>query len=103
MFAAGGDDFPVVDFNGRKLGFLICYDVELPENTRRLALSGVGLILVPPANMAPYDFVAEVTVRAPAFKNQCYLMYTNYCGSESEIHYCGLSTGRQADRLGSVG
>ncbi len=92
MFSAGDDDFPVVEFKGWKLGFLICYDVEFPENTRRLALSGVDLILVPTANMTPYDFVAEVTVRARAFENQCYLIYANYCGNEDDIHYCGLSS-----------
>lgn len=92
MFRAGDEHFPVVEFGGWKLGFLICYDVEFPENTRRLALAGADLILVPTANMAPYDFVAEVTVRARAFENQCYLVYANYCGSEGEIHYCGLSS-----------
>jgi 5-aminopentanamidase len=92
MFSAGDEHFPVVDFDGWKLGFLICYDVEFPENTRRLALAGADLILVPTANMAPYDFVADVTVRARAFENQCYLVYANYCGSEGEIHYCGLSS-----------
>jgi len=92
MFSAGEEHFPFVEFNGWKLGFLICYDVEFPENTRRLALEGVDLILVPTANMAPYDFVAEVTVRARAFENQCYLVYANYCGSEGDIHYCGLSS-----------
>lgn len=92
MFSAGDEHFPIVDFNGWKLGFLICYDVEFPENTRRLALAGADLILVPTANMEPYDFVAEVTVRARAFENQCYLVYANYCGSEGPIHYCGLSS-----------
>ncbi|WP_268798321.1 carbon-nitrogen hydrolase family protein [Pseudomonas huanghezhanensis] len=92
MFAVAEDHFPVIDFKGWKLGFLICYDVEFPENTRRLALAGVDLMLVPTANMAPYEFVAEVTVRARAFENQCYLIYANYCGSEGDIHYCGLSS-----------
>lgn len=92
MFSAGDEHFPVVAFGDWKLGFLICYDVEFPENTRRLALAGADLILVPTANMAPYDFVAEVTVRARAFENQCYLVYANYCGSEGDIHYCGLSS-----------
>ncbi len=92
MFSAGEEHFPVVEFNGWKLGFLICYDVEFPENTRRLALAGVDLILVPTANMAPYDFVAEIMVRARAYENQCYLVYANYCGSEAEIEYCGLSS-----------
>jgi len=92
MFSAGDTHCPVVDFNGWKLGLMICYDVEFPENTRHLALAGAELILVPTANMAPYDFVAEVTVRARAYENQCYLVYANYCGSEGEVKYCGLSS-----------
>ncbi|CAM3435090.1 carbon-nitrogen hydrolase [Pseudomonas floridensis] len=92
MFAAGEDLSPVVELNGWRLGMLICYDVEFPENTRRLALEGAELILVPTANMAPFDFVCDVTVRARAFENHCYVVYANYCGSEGEIRYCGLSS-----------
>jgi predicted amidohydrolase len=92
MFSAGGDDLPLVELNGWKLGFLICYDLEFPENTRRLALAGAELILVPTANMVPYDFVADVTVRSRAFENQCYVAYANYCGQEGDIQYCGQSS-----------
>ncbi len=92
MFTAGEDLCPVVELNGWRLGMLICYDVEFPENTRRLALAGAELILVPTANMAPFDFVCDVTVRARAFENHCYVVYANYCGSEGEIRYCGLSS-----------
>lgn len=92
MFVPGSDEFPIVELNGWRLGLLICYDLEFPENARRLALAGADLILVPTANMAPYDFVCEVTVRARAFENQSYLVYANYCGSEGDIHYCGLSS-----------
>ncbi|MEE4342574.1 carbon-nitrogen hydrolase family protein [Pseudomonas alliivorans] len=92
MFSAGEDLCPVVELNGWRLGMLICYDVEFPENTRRLALAGAELILVPTANMAPFDFVCDVTVRARAFENHCYVVYANYCGSEDEIRYCGLSS-----------
>lgn len=92
MFSAGGDEVPVVEFNGWKLGFLICYDLEFPENARRLALAGAELILVPTANMIPFDFVADVTVRSRAFENQCYVAYANYCGHEGDIHYCGQSS-----------
>ncbi|WLH68036.1 carbon-nitrogen hydrolase family protein [Pseudomonas sp. FP2309] len=92
MFSAGDDHLPLVELNGWKLGFLICYDLEFPENTRRLALAGAELILVPTANMVPFDFVADVTVRARAFENQCYVAYANYCGHEGDIHYCGQSS-----------
>ncbi|MDQ0126834.1 putative amidohydrolase [Pseudomonas lini] len=92
MFSAGKDECPLVELNGWKLGFLICYDLEFPENARRLALAGAELILVPTANMTPYDFIADVTVRARAFENQCYVAYANYCGQEGDIHYCGQSS-----------
>ena len=92
MFSAGEDDFPLVELNGWTLGFLICYDLEFPENARRLALAGAELILVPTANMIPFDFIADVTVRARAYENQCYVAYANYCGSEEQIHYCGQSS-----------
>lgn len=92
MFSAGSVDLPLVDLNGWKIGFLICYDLEFPENARRLAVAGAELIVVPTANMVPYDFVADVTVRSRAFENQCYLAYANYCGHEDEIQYCGQSS-----------
>ncbi|MGY2260704.1 carbon-nitrogen hydrolase family protein [Pseudomonas sp. SDO55104_S430] len=92
MFSPGTNEFPVVELNGWKLGFLICYDLEFPENARRLAIEGAELILVPTANMIPFDFVADVTVRSRAFENQCYVAYANYCGHEGDIQYCGQSS-----------
>lgn len=92
LFSPGANHFPVVELDGWKLGLLICYDIEFPENARRLALDGAELILVPTANMTPYDFICQVTVRARAQENQCYLVYANYCGAEQQIQYCGQSS-----------
>ncbi len=92
MFSAGADHFPLVELNGWKLGFLICYDIEFPENARRLALAGAELILVPTANMTPYDFVCRGDRAGRALENQCYLAYANYCGPEDQIQYCGQSS-----------
>lgn len=92
QFSAGDVPCPLITLNGWKVGLLICYDIEFPENARQLALAGAELIVVPTANMAPYDFICQVTVRARAQENQCYLVYANYCGSEGEIAYCGQSS-----------
>ena len=92
QFSPGEEAYPVVELNGWKVGMLICYDLEFPENTRRLALAGAQLIVVPTANMQPYDFIADVTVRSRAFENQCYVAYANYCGREDTLHYCGQSS-----------
>lgn len=43
----GGDEFSVCDFDGVKIGIMICYDREYPESARVLMLKGAELILVP--------------------------------------------------------
>jgi predicted amidohydrolase len=91
MFSPSTAEAPLIEFNRWHLGLLICYDVEFPENARRLALSGADLIIVPTANMIPYEFIANTIVPARAFENQLYVGYANYCGSEGQIEYCGLS------------
>jgi predicted amidohydrolase len=43
MFCASDADSAVVELGGWRVGMLICYDVEFPENTRKLALRGTDL------------------------------------------------------------
>ena len=45
----GGNKIQSFKTDCGKVGILICYDVEFPENVRRLAQSGVQLVLVPTA------------------------------------------------------
>jgi len=91
MFTASDADSAVVELGGWRVGFLICYDVEFPENARKLALRGADLIVAPTANMVPFEVVNTTIVPARAYENQVYLAYANYCGGEGEIEYCGLS------------
>lgn len=42
-----GKEFKVCDFDGVKLGVMICYDREYPESARVLMLKGAEIILVP--------------------------------------------------------
>lgn len=42
-----GNEFRVCDFDGVKLGVMICYDREYPESARMLMLKGAEIILVP--------------------------------------------------------
>jgi predicted amidohydrolase len=91
MFAASTEQSRVIDLDGWQVGMLICYDLEFPENARGLALAGADLIVAPTANMTPYEVVAQTIVPARAYENQVFVAYANYCGSEGEIRYCGLS------------
>jgi predicted amidohydrolase len=92
QFAAGDLSAALVDIKGWRVSLLICYDVEFPENTRRLALAGADLIVVPTANMADFDFVATTLVPVRAYENQVFVAYANYTGPEGNLHYGGLST-----------
>ncbi|WP_352578846.1 nitrilase-related carbon-nitrogen hydrolase [Mesorhizobium sp. M0019] len=54
---------------------LICYDVEFPENVRRLALAGSNLIAVPPALPATdhAELIARKMIPVRAFENQLFI------------------------------
>lgn len=89
---APGDGAPAVaELDGLKIGLLICYDVEFPENVRLLALQGVDLVLVPTALMEPYRFIAQALVLTRAYENQLFLAYANRCGEEGALTYLGAS------------
>jgi predicted amidohydrolase len=90
MFCASDADSVVVELGGWRVGMLICYDVEFPENTRKLALRGTDLIVAPTANMVPFEVVANTIVPARAYENQC-MWHTPYCGHENGLEYCGRS------------
>lgn len=92
QFSAAPAHDTLFDFLGWKVGLLICYDVEFPENMRRLALAGADLVLVPTANMPDYDFVAQSMVPVRAYENQLFVAYANYVGAEGEVQYGGLSS-----------
>jgi len=91
LFAASGAPPAAFDLDGTRVGMLICYDVEFPEAVRRLAANGARAVLVPTANMAGYEFVQQLLVRARALENGCGVVYANYCGADDVFEYNGLS------------
>jgi predicted amidohydrolase len=92
MFKAVGDEFPLAELGGFKLGLLICYDIEFPEPARRLALAGADIILIPTAQMQPYEQVARHVLPARAYENQVYTAYANHSGEADGLSYVGLSS-----------
>lgn len=91
-FTAGSDAVTVVDYLGLKVGMMICYDVEFPENPRMAALEGVDLLAVPTAQMKPFEFVADSVIRTRAWENQMYVAYINHAGRERQTAYVGRSS-----------
>ncbi|MFD9395699.1 carbon-nitrogen hydrolase family protein [Streptomyces sp. NPDC060000] len=91
-FRAGGQPVVQAQLNGLTVGLMICYDVEFPENVRAHALAGTDLLVVPTAQMHPFQFVAESVIPVRAFENQLYVAYVNRVGREGEFEFVGLST-----------
>lgn len=90
-FTPGEQPVVQAELDGITIGMLICYDVEFPENVRAHALAGTDLLLVPTAQMHPFQFVAESLVPVRAFENQMYIAYVNRTGPEGEFEFVGLS------------
>jgi 5-aminopentanamidase len=81
----------LVKLCGLNLGMLICYDVEFPENVRRLALAGADLVVVPTALPKSGAFIAERMIQVRAFENQAFVAYVDLCGTDGRFAYAGLS------------
>jgi predicted amidohydrolase len=91
LFVPSPEQPSAFDFDDARVGLLICYDVEFPEAVRRLAVDGARTVLVPTANMAGFEVVQQVLVRARACENGCGVVYANYCGADDLFEYNGLS------------
>jgi predicted amidohydrolase len=92
MFKTLGTEFPTAELHGFKIGLLICYDIEFPEPARRLAIAGIDILLIPTAQMEPYEQVAKHIIPARAYENQIYVAYANHSGSDDGLNYIGLSS-----------
>jgi len=93
LFAAEKPSAHIIEHAGITFGMLICYDVEFPENVRRLAQAGAQAVLVPTALPASdhADFIARKMIPVRAFENQVFVAYVNHCGADDSFAYAGLS------------
>lgn len=82
-----GNDFPVYDTPIGKIGLMICYDVEMPEPARILALKGAELVFVPVVWSNPAEDRWHIFVPANALFNVYFMAGSNTCGHET----CGSS------------
>ncbi len=76
----GGNTMAIFDCSGIMVGVQICYDIRFPEITRKLALEGADLVLVPAAFPDPRSEHWNTLVRARAIENQLYVAATNRIG-----------------------
>ncbi len=80
VFTPGAALDGLFTYRGVRFGLLCCFDIELPEAARRLALDGAQCLLVPSANMEPWGLHHRVFVRARALENHVFVAYSNGLG-----------------------
>ena len=77
----GGTEIVLMECGGIKVGVQICYDVRFPEISRRLALEGAEILIIPAAFPDPRSAHWNTLVQARAIENQVYVAAVNRIGS----------------------
>ncbi|HZG16288.1 MAG TPA: carbon-nitrogen hydrolase family protein [Candidatus Bathyarchaeia archaeon] len=84
-----GNCFRCCNWQGTKIGLLICYDIEYPESARAVASMGTELLLLTDGNWdGP---VHRVAIQARAQENQMFVAMANRVGQMREITFIGES------------
>ena len=100
VFTPGAALEPPFVWGGVRFGVLCCFDIELPEPARTLALRGAQCLLVPSANMEPWGAHHRAYVRSRALENHAFVAYANAVGAASGYVFEGGSC--LVDPLGRV-
>lgn len=99
-FFRAGDELPVFDLDGLRVGVATCFELAFPPVFSTLARRGAKLIVNPSAVPVGYGYLQDVRTPARAQDNQVFVAAINHVGREGRAHYCGGSI--VADPRGSV-
>ena len=94
VFAPGNSGFNVVEWEGVRIGTMICYDWRFPESSRTLALRGADII-AHPSDLVAAKHLWGPTMRTRALENKVVIVTANRCGDEEHdgerLHFSGES------------
>ena len=91
---SGGDEVRLFEVDGIKVGMLICYDIQFPELSRRLADGGAELIVVPSLTDLRGYWRVRHCAQARAVENQLFTAVAPLVGN------LGIPVDRTPDRHG---
>jgi (R)-amidase len=92
-----GDSLSAIGLGARRLGVMICFDMEFPEVARTLAAQDADLLVTISANPLPFALDHELFARARALENGLPHVYVNRVGEEGGIAFCGGSLALDPD------
>ncbi len=92
LFKPGDTGFNVFEFNGTKLGLMICFDWIFPESARTLTLKGTEIICHSANLVLPFCQKAMIT---RSIENRVFTITANRIGTEKnagqELTFTGMS------------
>jgi len=91
LYLAPGDRTATVETPWGVMGLSICYDLRFPELSRRYALEGAQVILVPAEWPYPRRMHWRTLLRARAIENQCFVAACNRVGTTRDTAFFGAS------------
>lgn len=87
-----GDRYTSFEWNGVRIGLLICFDIEFPESGRALAELDCELLVVTNGNMDPYGLTHRTAIMARAQENQLFAVMVNRVGTgDDDLVFAGGS------------
>jgi predicted amidohydrolase len=100
-----GDELEPIELVGRRVGPMICFDIEFPEVARTLSLRDADLLVSVSANMRPFAEDHQLAARARALECGVPHIYVNRVGEEDGHSFVGGSSvvdpsGKTIRRLG---
>lgn len=93
----GGNVIKVIDTDAGKIGVQICYDVEFPEMTRKLAADGMQILFVPflTDTQNAYNRV-RFCAQARAIENECFVAIAGNVGNLPKVTNMDLQFAQSA-------
>ncbi|GAB4339836.1 MAG: apolipoprotein acyltransferase [Candidatus Abyssubacteria bacterium] len=77
-----GNELPVFEIDGVKVGILICFDRSFPETFRTLALKGAEVVFLPIASWGARADAFHLELQVRALENQVFIVAVNKAGFE---------------------
>ena len=90
FFLPGNIPFEVYEFNGIKIGMMICFDWFFPESARVLALKGAQIICHPANLVLPWG---QQGMMIRSLENHVFIVTANRYGTETRGDYSFTFTG----------
>lgn len=91
LYFTPGNEPPLMEVNGTKIGVVICYDLSFPELTKRYAMLGAEAIVCLSASPFTSRELFEKLIPARALETTSYCLYVNQVGTQLNQVFFGGS------------